>query len=238
MEWSSSFSVDSWSAWSPSLRTSGDWMSWIENPFSPVGNEKPKVDAMQPMNRRRLKQLGGMALETAYNLPETTAPIIFCSLEGESDRCYELLKELTENGALSPQSFSLAVHNAIPSLYTIDKKLNSNVIAISSNAGIFSALVEAIGLFASGEKKVRVIVAQEPMPEIYKSYCEFPDESYAYTIDFVPAGNLSLRFASAQAVEKKAGKISTNLEVLKFLLSQEQSYSAIIDATSWELRRG
>lgn len=238
MERSFSFGVDAWSAWSPSLRTSDDWMSWVESPFSPVGSERPKVEGMQPMNRRRLKQLGGMALETAYNLPETTSPIIFCSQEGESDRCYELLKELTETGALSPQSFSLAVHNAIPSLYTIDKKLNSNVIAISSSAGVFSALVEAIGLFAAGEKRVRVIVAQEPTPEIYKSYCDFPDESYAYSIDLVPDGRLSLKFTSAQVVESGVGKISTNLGVLKFLLSQEKSYNAIIDATSWELKRG
>lgn len=238
MEWPVSFGVDAWSAWSPSLRNASDWLSWIENPSSPGGSEKPKVEAMQSMNRRRLKQLGGMALETAYSLPETGAPIIFCSQQGESTRCYELLQELTETQKLSPQSFSLAVHNAIPSLYTIDRKLNSNVIAISSNAGIFSALAETIGLFADGEERVRIIVAEEPAPDLYKSYCEFPDEAFAYSIDLIPIGDLSLNFSTASQVKANVSNISTNLQVLRFLLSEDLMYEARIDNTIWQLKKG
>lgn len=238
MSQSSSFGIESWAAWSPSLKTSSDWLSWVKNPSALVGDERPKVEGMQPMNRRRLKQLGGMALETAYSLPETEAPIIFCSQQGESTRCYELLQELTETGKISPQSFSLAVHNAIPSLYTIDKKLNSNVIAISSNAGVFSALAEAIGLFADGEKRVRIIVAAEPTPDIYNSYCEFPGEAYAFSVDLISSGDLSLSISAAKEAKPNDANISINLEVLKFLLSEDQSYEAAIDNTSWQLKRG
>lgn len=234
----SSFGIESWAAWSPSLKTSSDWLSWVEKPFALVGNEKPKVEGMQSMNRRRLKQLGGMALETAYSLPEAGAPIIFCSRQGESSRCYELLEELTETGKLSPQSFSLAVHNAIPSLYTIDRKLNSNVMAISSNAGVFSALVETMGLFADDEKRVRIIVAEESTPDIYKSYIDFPDESFAYAIDLISTGDLSLSFSSASEIKSNNSNISINLEVLRFLLSHSKSYESTIDNTFWKLRRG
>lgn len=238
MSQSSAFGIESWAAWSPSLKTPGDWLSWVKNPSALAGDEKPKVEGMQPMNRRRLKQLGGMAIETAYSLPETGAPIIFCSQQGESIRCYELLQELTETGKLSPQSFSLAVHNAIPSLYTIDKKLNSNVIAISSNAGVFSALAEAIGLFADGEKRVRIIVAAEPTPDIYSPYCKFPGEAYAYSVDLTPSGDLSLSISAAKEAKPNDANISINLEVLRFLLSEDQSYEAAIDNTSWKLKRG
>lgn len=238
MSQSYSFGIESWAAWSPSLKTPSDWLSWVESPTALIGSEKPKVEGMQPMNRRRLKQLGAMALETAFSLPEAGAPIIFCSQEGESTRCYELLQELTETGKLSPQSFSLAVHNAIPSLYTIDRKLNSNVIAISSNSGIFSAIAEAIGLFADGENKVRIIVAAEPTPEIYKSYCEFPNEAYAYSVDLIPVGDLSLGFSSTKEMKLGAENISINLGALRFLLSEDLNYKAAVDNTLWQLKRG
>jgi Beta-ketoacyl synthase, N-terminal domain len=117
------------------------------------------------------------------------------------------------------------------------RKLNSNVIAISSNSGIFSAITEAIGLFSDGEKKVRIVVAAEPTPEIYKMYCDFPDEAYAYSLDLIPAGDLSLNLSTAKGIKSSADNISINLDVLKFLLSKNPVYEATIDNTLWQLRR-
>lgn len=234
---STKFGVKAWSAWSPSLRTQEDWLAWAKNPFVPNGEDKPRVEGMQPINRRRLKRLGSMALETAYGLPETNAPIIFCSKIGESERCYELLKELTETGAISPQSFSLAVHNAIPSLYTIDKKMNSNVLAISSEAGVFSAIIEALGLFACGEQIVRIIVAEEAVPSEYRQYCDFTGETYAYTLDLIPDGNMSLSFSSSEGLGKESSDLSFSLEAFRFLLSDDAECQRIVGKTSWNLKR-
>ena len=212
-------------------------MAWAGSPFAPTGDEKPKVADMQPMNRRRLKRLGSMALETAYQLPETNAPIIFCSKFGESDRCYELLKELTETGALSPQSFSLAVHNAIPSLYTIDKKMHSNVLAISSEAGIFSALIEALGLFACGAEMVRIIIAEEGVPSEYRQYCSFAEESYAYALDLIPEGNLTVSFSAGYGLAQEAQLLSPNLDALRFFLTKDSKFESTIGKTVWRLKR-
>jgi hypothetical protein len=232
------FGVKNWSAWSTSLRTQEDWLAWTKNPFIPNGEDKPRVEGMQPINRRRLKRLGSMALETAYRLPEINAPIIFCSKIGESERCYELLKELTETGAISPQSFSLAVHNAIPSLYTIDKKMNSNVLAISSEAGVFSAIIEALGLFACSERIVRIIVAEEAVPNGYKQYCDFSGETYAYAIDLVPDGDISLSVTDSEGLGKESSDLSSSLEAFRFLISNDAVYQRIIGKTSWKLKRG
>ena len=237
MNSSTKFGVKAWSAWSSSLSTQEDWLAWAKNPFTPNGEDKPKVEGMQPINRRRLKRLGSMALGAAYSLPEVSSPIIFCSKLGESERCYELLKELTETGALSPQSFSLAVHNAIPSLYTIDKKLNSNVLAISSEAGVFSAIVEALGLFACGEQMVRIIVAEEAVPGEYRQYCDFTDESYAYAIDLVPAGDVSLSFSRDAEHSLDSVELSTNLQAFQFLLTGDRLCKCVIGKTSWTLKR-
>jgi len=238
MNSSTHFGIKSWSAWSPSLRAEEDWLLWAKNPFTPNGEDKPKVEGMQPINRRRLKRLGSMALETAYSLPETNAPIIFCSKMGESERCYELLKELTETGALSPQSFSLAVHNAIPSLYTIDKKMNSNVLAISSEAGVFSAIIEALGLFACGEQAVRIIVAEESVPNAYRQYCDFTDESFAYALDVVPEGEISLSFSGDERLGGEPAELSASLEAFRFLLSGDSECQHFVGRTSWKLKRG
>jgi len=234
---SNNFGIEAWSAWSSSLRTQEEWLAWAKNPFTPNGEDKPKVEGMQPINRRRLKRLGSMALEAAYSLPDMSSPIIFCSKLGESERCYELLKELAETGALSPQSFSLAVHNAIPSLYTIDKKMNSNVVAISSEAGVFSAIIEALGLFACGEQMVRIIVAEEAVPSEYIQYCDFTDESYAYAIDLVPAGDIRLYFSSDEKHSLDSVELSTNLQAFQFLLTDDRLCKCAIGKTSWVLKR-
>jgi hypothetical protein len=148
-----------------------------------------------------------------------------------------LLKELAETGALSPQSFSLAVHNAIPSLYTIDKKINPNVIAISSEAGVFSAIIEALGLFACGEKMVRIIVAEQAVPTEYRQYCDFTDESYAYAIDLAPEGDVSLSFSRNEKHSLDSAELSTNLQAFRFLLTDERLYECAISKTSWVLKR-
>jgi len=236
MNWSKPFGVKNWSAWSSKILTNEDWLNWAKNPYPPTGSESPKVEGMNPTNRRRLKRLGSMALNVLYRLPETSAPIIFCSKYCESFRCFELLKDLNETGTIAPQSFSLAVHNAIPSLYTIDRKLNSNVIAISSEAEVFSALLEAQGLFASGENMVRIIVAEEPIPGQYHKYCTFVEESYAYVIDIEPVGDISFAFSNEIGEGIPSG-LPVNLNVLRFLLGSSIYCVENINGVSWQLRR-
>jgi hypothetical protein len=237
MNWSKPFGIKNWAAWSPLIKSNEEWLDWSKNPFPLLGSESPKVEGMQSINRRRLKHLGSMALEVTYRLPETSAPIIFCSKYGELQRCQELLMELVKSGTVSPQSFSLAVHNAIPSLHTIDRKIHSNVIAISSEAQIFSAILEAQGLFSSGEEMVRIIVAEEPALDVYKKYFDFKNESYSYAIDLERGGNLSLGFAGSNDDELTSQNLSTNLNVLRYFLSGEKDYAEIVSGLCWRLRR-
>ena len=236
--WSNSFDIKSWAAWSPSIRTNEDWVAWAANPFPPVGGEFPKIEEMQPINRRRLKRLGSLALDPAYRMPESSGPLIFCNKYGELDRCYALLNELNETGAIPPQSFSLAVHNAIPSLYTIDKKINSNVIAISSDSGILSALIEAHGLFASGESTVRIIVVEEEVPAPYQRYTNFPNESYGFVVDVAPGSEMKMGFSAEKKSSHDSRPLSINLNVLRFILNGESTFSEVMNGVNWQLRRG
>lgn len=236
MNHSNSFKITSWHAWSPAIQTKEAWENWAKNPFTPTGDNSPPVEGMQPIHRRRLNQIGKLALEPAYKLPFSEAPIIFSAQYGDLNRCYELLKELTETGAISPQAFGLSVHNAIPGLYTIDKKIHSNVTAIASKDGVISALIEALGLFSQNETSVRIIVVHNPIHQEYKKYCNFVDESYGFAIDIEPNGNIKLGF-STSSQEQKQESLSSNLNVFKFLIGSDTKFSEVINGTLWELRR-
>ena len=115
--------------------------------------------------------------------------------------------------------------------------MNSNVLAISSDAGVFSAIIEALGLFACGEEMVRIIVAEEAVPSEYIQYCEFTNESYAYAIDLVPAGDMTLSFSGNEQQSSDSPQLSTNLQAFQFLLSGERLCECAIGRTSWLLKR-
>jgi hypothetical protein len=115
--------------------------------------------------------------------------------------------------------------------------MNSNVLAISSEAGIFSAIIEALGLFACGERIVRIIIAEEAVPCEYRQYCDFTDESYAYAIDLIPEGDVSLSFSGDEKHSLDSAGISTNLQAFRFLLTDDLLYECVIGKTSWVLKR-
>ena len=234
--WAAPFEITHWHAWSPAAQTREAWLEWAKEPFSTNGEGSPVVEGMQAMNRRRLKQLGKLALDPAYRLPPTDNPIIFSNQFGDLTRSYELLKELTETGAISPQSFGLSVHNAIPGLYTIDKKLHSNVTALASTDGVMSALIEALGLFAQGETSVRIIVVENAVQPEYKNYCDYVDESYGFAMDVTPGGNLQLAF-SASANNQAKPVLPSNLNIFRFLITGDTTFSEVINNTLWQMRR-
>ena len=234
--WSAPFQITHWHAWSPAVQSKEAWLEWAKAPYSTNGEDSPVVEGMQPMNRRRLKQLGKMALDPTYRLPPSDSPIVFSTQYGDLTRCYELLKELTETGAISPQSFGLSVHNAIPGLYTIDKKLHSNVTALASTDGVMSALVEALGLFAQRESSVRIIVVENAVQKEYKNYCDFVDESYGFAMDVTPGGNLQLAF-SASTNTPTNPTLPSNLNAFRFLIGDDSSFSEVINSTLWQIRR-
>jgi len=239
MERSRFFGVSNWSAWTSSLQSNEEWMIWAKKPyFFNEEYEVPKLHAMQTSIRRRTHKLGRIALEPVYKLPEIDYPIVFCSRYGELERCSELIKVLIESGDVSPQSFSLAVHNAIPGLYSIDQKINSNITALAAVGSAHAGVLEAIGLFSQGEKVVRLIVCQESMPAIYKSFTNSNCYSYGYAIDLVAEGDLSLGFSEKPEVSKDL-LADSDLNLLSFFLDNgRMDYCEEIDGVKWYLNRG
>ena len=231
------FSVADWSAWSPTIQLPEDWNSWAKDPFPLNGESSPTVNGMSASNRRRLNRLGQISLAPLYQLPESNAPIIYCSQYGEINRSYGLLKQITEGDLLSPQAFSMSVHNSIPCLHRIDLKNHSNVISVASSTPSLSGLVEAIGLFSQGEESVRLMVCEDNLPVIYGQDNPHSNQSYGYVIDLKSQGNISIEISDASENPNGSDILPVDLRILSFLISEQFEQTEILNGARWRLWR-
>lgn len=235
------FSIASWAAWSTSLTTKEHWLAWAFSEERQLieADQVPQLAGMPLLLKRRAHMLGRMALETMYGgAAECNAPIVFCSRYGELHRATALLRELADTNSVSPQNFCMAVHNAIPSLYTIAQKSHVPVTAIS--AGPCSAiygLMEALSLLVEDYDRVKLVVANQVLPDEYQGFADQQMATYAYTIDIIKGQNYSLEFFPKDALNVKPVTHS-DLSFLKFLIS-DRSIAIIPDKQyAWKLSRG
>ena len=234
------FSIASWAAWSTGLTTKEHWLAWAYSEARQLieGDNVPQLAGMPLLLKRRAHILGRMALETMYGVAECNTPIVFCSRYGELHRTIGLLRELADTNSVSPQNFCMAVHNAIPSLYTIAQKSHVQVTAIS--AGPCSAiygLVEALSLLADGYDRVRLVVANQVLPDEYQPFADQQMATYAYTLELIKGSNYSLEFFSKDSLNVKP-VTNSDLSLLKFLIS-DRSVAIIPDKQyAWKLSRG
>ncbi|AOY02356.1 hypothetical protein BJP62_13985 [Jeongeupia sp. USM3] len=208
------FSLKQWSAWAPGLESRNAWLAWDGKP--PGGETAPKVEAMPAMLRRRADRLGKMALEALY-APEIAyhgQPLIHASRHGEATRTVPLLQSLAAEGKVSPQAFSMAVHNATAGLFTIATRTHTPVSAIAAGAETaLAGLVEACSQLADGAASVLLCYSDEPLPALYRRYADAPEAPFAMALDLVPGDDFRLEPGHA------GGRDATPLELLHFFLS-------------------
>ena len=229
-----SFSLQAWSAWSPDLTTPAAWADWAATDTRQTQSIEPAVAAMPAMLRRRAQRLGRMALETLYD-PATAVsadyPIVFASRYGEVQRSTALLQELAENGAVSPQSFSMSVHNAIAGLYTIATTQAANVVALA--AGTQTAcggLVEALMLLADGAPGVRLLFCDEPLPSVYDRYGETATPAFACLLVLQAGADFQLHWQDNAAATDAAP-----LDLLRFILTDAATLA--LSTSGWGIQR-
>jgi hypothetical protein len=202
------FSIAAWAAWSTGLTTQGQWLAWAAadegRRVETESESVPQLAAMPVLLRRRVQILGRMALETMYGVAERNIPIIFCSRYGELHRALALLQELAQTNNVSPQNFCMAVHNGIPSLYTIAQKSHVPVSAVSAGAcSAIYGLIEALALLAEDYDQVRLVVANQALPNEYQPYADQQSATYAYTLDVIKGPDYSLEFLSKDSLNVK-----------------------------------
>ena len=100
------FSVERWSYWTP-----------------PRPSALAEIPEVKELLRRRASATARAALRVAFDCASTqgTTPVVFCSADGEVHRSVELLEQLSAGETLSPNGFSLSVHNTPAALFSISR---------------------------------------------------------------------------------------------------------------------
>ncbi len=237
------FSITCDAAWAPGIETREAWQHWAQGQPTPFADSEPALQAMPPMQRRRLGLLGKMALEVAYQClgQRQDVPIVFCSRHGEVSRSVDLLSDLAEGEPLSPTSFGLSVHNAIGGMFSITRGDKTNHVALSGGGGsVEHALVEACGLLGDGEKAVLLVMYDCPLPAVYAQFQDGDVMPFAWAWLIEPPReevfSLSWRALPGEHVDDVA-PAAASLDILRFFLRGDTSLERICGQQAWQWTR-
>ena len=146
---------------------------WRASEASP----KPDVSFLPMMERRRLTALERAALHVAWNVfragegnlpPPSEVPVVFASRWGEIGTTFKLMRQMHDEGEMSPAGFSSSVHNAAPGAWSLFTKNRAPYTAIAArNRSYEMGLVEAEAQLAAGAPYVLYVYAEEATPEYY-----------------------------------------------------------------------
>lgn len=238
-------SVDDWAAFAPGIACSKDWLDWARTPFPPTGNARPALELIPAMLRRRLNNLGRMALQVASDChPENGDPIpmVFASRHGDIHRTAALLEQIARGEPLSPTQFGLSTHNAIVAQYSIARQLTQNYSAIAAGRSTAEAAVlEAAGLLADGATAVLLVMYDQPLPDCYASFQDEPQANYAWAWRLVPEQPdrpvLSLSRIDEPPENPRTPTLPGGLELLRFFLSGDSIYARPDTNGHWQWER-
>ncbi len=145
------------------------WQASSENP-----SEKPKLEFVDALFKRRLSQCTRMTIQVLHDLLEDVPESknykqIFVSLRGEIEREFTINKGIIEDSEILPAGFSLSVFNAPVAAATLALKLKAGYSVIYPCKGDFcSAFLAAASPVLSGsEEKVVLVYADEYVPDQY-----------------------------------------------------------------------
>ena len=183
------FSISNLQAWAPGVTSPAEWHEWArgDRPLERTG--EPPLQQMTPMLRRHAGRLGRLALSPAYDTLGSLRdiPMVFSARYGEVSRSVELLTALSAGEELSPTTFGLSVHNAVPGLFSMARKETANSISLA--AGDDSAefgVIEACGLLTDCAEQVLLVVADCPLPAIYEKFEDAASAAFGWSCLVIP----------------------------------------------------
>lgn len=142
---------------------------------------KPDVSFMPMMERRRLTLLEKAALCVARKIfaeggdgceipTPGDVPVVFASRWGEIGVTYKLMRQMFDEGEMSPAGFSSSVHNAAPGIWSIFTGNKNSYTSISARMRSREmGLLEAKAQLEAGAPYVLLVHAEESTPEAYRS---------------------------------------------------------------------
>ena len=136
---------------------------------------KPDVSFLPMLERRRLTGLERAALHVAWKLfqapglpPPSEVPVVFASRWGEIGTTFKLMRQMHDEGEMSPAGFSASVHNAAPGAWSLFTKNRMPYTAIAARERSYEmGLLEAEAQLSAGAPHVLYVYAEESTPEYY-----------------------------------------------------------------------
>lgn len=171
----------------------GGKASWTPTASEPA----PDVRFVPPLLRRKLSDVekaGIFALNAVA--PAAPRPTVFASRFGEWRQTFRLLRQLREEGEISPAGFSLSVHNATPGLFSLIRKDASPYTAVAAGAGTIEA-----GLLEAALMRVPAlfVYAEETVPELYAPALRERVPVGAFALEIVPGGDFEMSAGTPDA---------------------------------------
>jgi hypothetical protein len=221
------FSIESWAAWAPQHENQEQWRQWAKTGQALEDNEeKPALDFLPAMFRRRLSQLSKAGLQAAFDClaGQKNVPSVFVSRHGEMQQLVKLITALNEVKSVSPAAFSLSVHNTTSGLFSI---ANENVAPSTALAGgehsLEAGFLEALGILQNNDQgKVLLVIADEYIHEIYRSILPQPQPPVALAFLLTRSGRgteLELTLGPARQKDVPEGSGDHALEFMRWFLT-------------------
>ena len=194
------------------------------------------------MLRRRAYPLGRSALEVLYapTLAYTDQPIVLCSRHGEIGRSLVLQQALAAEGRISPQEFSMSVHNAIIGLFLIAKQSRVPAATLSSeNRLALSGMTEALAMLADGVPSVILLFCDAPLPTLFAPYTDNEPTCFAFGFEMTRGSDYRIAFDDTKPSPEiaPASMPSSALPLLRFILDETQSALPLTETADWQLLR-
>ncbi|ASJ76846.1 beta-ketoacyl synthase chain length factor [Granulosicoccus antarcticus] len=202
-----------------------NWLGWSEDGDSSIAVPQhyllPQRDSVPASLRRRLSPVGLATCSILSSLAgDSDIPVIYVSRHGRAGNTLLLLRELANEGSISPSRFSLSVHNAVAGIYSIANKHLNSIQAISASGDELQALaLEAIAYLRTGTTAVVAVFAEEAFPDHYKAYTSGPNQGCVVGMRLSLNPDLQL-YPDMPPLPDKHG--SNPLDVLQWLGSYKQ----------------
>ncbi|MDR0440927.1 MAG: beta-ketoacyl synthase chain length factor [Candidatus Accumulibacter sp.] len=231
-----------WSAWAPGLAAPADWLTWARDGVDARREAAPlALREIPPLLRRRADRMGRAALHalTRPELPYAGQTVVMCSRLGEIGRSFCLQKELASEGAVSPQQFSMSVHNAIGGLFMMAKKARAPLTTLAAgDEGALAGLQEAAIQLADGAKAVWLLFCEEPLPEEYRPFVtsqKNATDHYAFVLELATGDEF--RLTTEERAAPNPDRAASPLDLLAFLLRPSDDAIQLTRRGGWTLRR-
>jgi len=144
---------------------------------------RPDVSFIPMMERRRLSLVERAALHVAWRIfrpsdadggarpvpPASDVPVVFASRWGEIGTTFKLMRQMHDEGEMSPAGFSSSVHNAAPGAWSLLTGNRAAYTAVAARERTYEmGLVEAEAQLASrASPAVLYVYAEEGTPDYY-----------------------------------------------------------------------